>query len=461
VDDTGGGIQYKSMPCHFKKNMRRHRYSAHMNFGLARLYSYLSNLRLNVEVDDFVLRASKDVKGRSALEKIKNYLHHPQRHIFEINKAIETIINLLRIEKFDLIGVSLTNDYAAHITLLLLKLIKIKFPRIKTIVGGAHVNIVNNDLLKTNFIDYVIKGPGEPVLKEMLKYKDPDEINMSNISKIVYERGGKAVCVSKYNFSIDETAVPNYDNLIPNTNNYAIPYMLSQGCRNRCNFCVEPRMLRLEFLNLNKATEDIIFLINKYQNNYIIFNDSDMLANKEFLENFCDRIIKKRIKIKWSCLMCLRKVNAALFRKLYSAGCRFISWGLETGSKNSLNYINKKIDLDICPEILKLSSRAGIRNIILLMTNMFWESSKDLQETIALLEVIKSDISLIGISRFWLSKSSNFYVKSNKYNIFPMDEDPYLAKTDFLCEWNKEHKSHEDILKKFIRKSRIPIINSL
>ena len=69
-------------------------------------------------------------------------------------------------------------------------------------------------------------------------------------------------------------------------------------------------------------------------------------------------------------------------KKMYNAGCRFIYYGVESGSQKVLNSMRKGVVADTITKVLKATSDNGIWSHAYLLFGYPTETKEDLLETI-------------------------------------------------------------------------------
>ena len=87
-------------------------------------------------------------------------------------------------------------------------------------------------------------------------------------------------------------------------------------------------------------------------------------------------------KIVWFCESRVNQVNPKLLRKMYKAGCRVISYGFETASQKSLDYIKKDIKIEQIKKVAKWTRKAKIECRATFMLGIPNETKKDALNTI-------------------------------------------------------------------------------
>jgi anaerobic magnesium-protoporphyrin IX monomethyl ester cyclase len=134
--------------------------------------------------------------------------------------------------------------------------------------------------------------------------------------------------------------------------------LLTLGCPFSCDFCSRPvfgRVFRRR--NLDAVFEEIE-QIRRLGYDSLWIADDNFTLSFPYLEEFCQRMVGK--KIYWSCLSRVTGINEEIARLMKEAGCRRVYLGLETGSKATLQLMNKKATVEEGINAVHQFRKAGI-----------------------------------------------------------------------------------------------------
>jgi hypothetical protein len=76
------------------------------------------------------------------------------------------------------------------------------------------------------------------------------------------------------------------------------------------------------------------------------FKDDSFTVNRGRIEELCERVIAARLALHWECTTRVNLVTEDLLRKMKRAGCNSIKIGVESGSVDVLERMNKGITLE-------------------------------------------------------------------------------------------------------------------
>jgi radical SAM superfamily enzyme YgiQ (UPF0313 family) len=220
------------------------------------------------------------------------------------------------------------------------------------IVGGINVTLYPRESLSYECFDYGIAGEAIESLPILIRALE-DRTEIKGIRGLVYKDNGAVVLnlPSEKSVDFDEYPFParhllpnhRYHSFTSQLKNFTI-MLTSTGCPYKCTFCAISRLPYRERTPHNVADE-IEECYRRYGIREIDFFDATFFINKQRAIEICEEIIRRKIKIDWSCRSRVDVVDEDILRIASRAGCRRIYYGIESSSKEVLKNINKDIDL--------------------------------------------------------------------------------------------------------------------
>lgn len=266
-------------------------------------------------------------------------------------------------------------------------------PDIPLIVGGPHCTIFQEQTLRSLNANICVKGEGEFIIGPIVEALEGKR-QLSSIPGLTYQQNGE-IHTTKPN---EQTT--NLDNIpFPARHlvqKYEYGYMFgtktmkgkatslisSRGCPNRCTFCqlsCFSKYRKRSAANTNQEIDELV--LAGY--NSIAFADDNFLADKKRAEQIMDHIIQQRYELSlWILDTRVDSADRTLYQKMRDAGVEIISFGIESGNQEILNFYNKKITIEQIRKAVKLSKEMGFiidANFILGAPN---ETKKQINNTI-------------------------------------------------------------------------------
>lgn len=157
---------------------------------------------------------------------------------------------------------------------------------------------------------------------------------------------------------------PDFDGFpLYNYRSFTLPIFFSRGCVAKCTFCSETQYWKkFRVLDVERVLETIGRGIREYGITDFMVNDSLMNGSHKMLEEIVDGIIQRGYEIEFSGYCRLEeKFTTELIRKLARAGCRSISFGMESGSQKVIDLMQKHVKISNYQRILRDTHEAGIK----------------------------------------------------------------------------------------------------
>jgi radical SAM superfamily enzyme YgiQ (UPF0313 family) len=288
------------------------------------------------------------------------------------------------------VGIStITGPYIKY-SLEVAKYIRSINPKVPIIWGGWHPSLRPEQTLRNKYVDKVVVGQGEQAFHDVVE-------NIKN--------GNKTDDIISYNFiNKREFSIYNFSG-IKNIEKYITPYMssrtitlyTSQGCPFACKFCA---IYSVYGKNYGGWTTEYVAslidqLINKYNIDGVHFDDDNFFINKKRALKFANQLLKRNINIKWSAQARVDtccNLETEEWEMLERSGCKRLLVGAESGAKETLDKLNKKIVPEINLKFARLCSKYNIIPCLSMMVGIPSEKKEDIEDTFKLIDIIKNEI---------------------------------------------------------------------
>jgi len=231
--------------------------------------------------------------------------------------------------------------------------------------------------------------------------------DLSFIKGLVWRKNGEVTVNPSRPFiaHLDDLPVPLY-HLLP-LQTYLIPLIkgpycfivTSRGCPAGCTFCIKhvtygPTM-RLR--SPARLLEEIRVLDGLGVRHIHMYADL-FTVNRQQVVDLCQGIIDSGLKITFTCNSRVDFVDREILQLMAKAGCYYIAWGLESGSRQILSHARKGVDPGRAARSLAWSREAGIKNWGYFIIGLPGETEDTIRETIAFSKSLPLDIALFHIA---------------------------------------------------------------
>jgi anaerobic magnesium-protoporphyrin IX monomethyl ester cyclase len=246
----------------------------------------------------------------------------------------------------------------------------------RIIVAGQHPSALPKETLRENqFIDYVLVGEYEYLLKSvldnpMLKTRILENRRLADIDAIPWP-ARQLLNMNLYN----EPFCHSYPN---------IQMIASRGCYYRCSYCNTFLLYggrNYRFRNPKDIVDEMEHCIRTYHPKEIYFDDDLINAQPEKLEEMCRIKIRRGIKLAWSA-MAHSNISRKTLQLMKKSGCRALKFGVETINEESLRLLGKGITVKMVKQAVKNCKELGIRTHLTYAIGLPGETEESLKKTI-------------------------------------------------------------------------------
>lgn len=283
-----------------------------------------------------------------------------------------------------------------------LRYVKLLNPQCTTVVGGPHPSGDRENILSyLRDADFAIIGEGEEGLPELVKLLSQNKNEFYNIPNLIWRKNGEMISNPiKYIQDLDALDFPAWDLINPLEYPQApigtfikefpvAPISTIRGCPFSCNFCAAYLIMgkKLRVRNIDIIIEEIKMLVNKYNIKEIQIIDDSFTHNKNFVIDFCEKIIKEKLKlyIALSNGVRIETLDKVVLDLLQKAGCYSITVGIESGSERIIQYMKRNQSIqEIKERISYIAKNTNIRITGNFIIGYPQETKEDILKTIHL-----------------------------------------------------------------------------
>lgn len=364
----------------------------------------------------------------------------------------------------DIIGLSLvTTQYRrAREILLILRSI---CPDAKYCAGGAHVSALPEETLKDLGLDFVVKGEGEYVMKEICERLSRNE-DLEGVKGVYYKKNGQIVFHGQAPliFDLDALPIPKRE-LLPDCEWYLSPpgmirgsfnwgiatIMSGRGCPFSCLFCAAYNVFGrgMRRRSVENVIKEIRYLKENYSIKGLFFLDDTFTVNDRWLTEFCTALKKENYNLIWGCQARGDTITEERLSMMKDAGCVQVDIGAESGNDAVLKNLNKNEKVEDLRRAFGIIKKLGIKALATFIVGSPGEGIEEIEETKKFALEVKPDMASFcilvpypGTPVFELAKSNRWFTKAG--NAFSENWSNKQSETPIIAI----HLSPEILIKK-------------
>lgn len=343
------------------------------------------------------------------------------------------------------------------------KKIKQQAPQIKIIVGGPHISSMGKETMERfPQFDVAVVGEGEEALLALLNAYE-NNTPLEEVPALLFRDDSdiqtKIISTPKLkiNKQLDHLPIPAWD-LLPNFPKAYRPAVYdfprspvasiaaSRGCPFHCKFCDTSTFGdSVRAYTPQKVFEIIQHLQKNYGIKHILFVDDLFTASRKRTMELCKLIIENKMDITWSCASRVDVVKPDVLAMMKKAGCWEISFGLESGSNDLLQKMDKSAAIERSVQALQWTHDVGIRSKGLFMLGYPGETHSTIADT---KEFVKNNpLTIMHLTKFTPYPGSPIYRDIYGTNI---RDDHWEKMNGMNFVWEPDSMSIEELDKNYV-----------
>jgi len=330
-------------------------------------------------------------------------------HRLTEKEVINKLKKYLLEEKIEIVGIGCLITCYDYVKDLVKKIREIKF-KTKIVIGGGLGTSIPEMVLEKIGADIAVVGEGEKTMEELMQFFE-NKKKINSIKGVYYKKGGKIIQnpARERIENLDEVPFPawhlfpiqeyvkndfNLDKL-ERKNKRSMNIITGKGCPYHCIYCYDVFGHKKRIRSVKNIIKEIKLLKQLYGVDFILITDDLFTINREFVYDFCNSLLKEKLNISWGCSARVNLVDESLLKKMKNAGCKIISYGIESGSQKMLDIMRKGITVEQASKAINLTRKTGIIASVSFMMGFPEETKEDLEKTIKF--CIDNDIYLTSM----------------------------------------------------------------
>ena len=282
------------------------------------------------------------------------------------------------------VGVTVLTGAPIHDALAVSRAVKAVAPECPVVWGGWHPSLFADECLAEPSVDIVVTGQGEDAFRDVIARLIDGERVRGQVSRPMQ----------------DLNRFPAHDySLIPVERYFAlkrarqIDYISSQGCRFRCAFCADPAVFARGWTGLapERIGDEVEDLHRRHRMEDLAFQDETFFTHAPRVDALAEQFLRRNLPITWTAT--LRADQACrlgddLFAKAVRSGLRRVMVGVESGSQQMLDRLQKDMKLEQVHKTAEMCSRHGVGAIFNFIVGFPGEPESSMQATLALAKTL-------------------------------------------------------------------------
>ncbi len=309
--------------------------------------------------------------------------------------------------------------------------------------GGPTASSLPKAVFKNECVDAISVGEGEATWLELVNaYAASDKPDLASIPGLSLRDGNGGVIFTPDRPFMDLSLLPDTDWSFVEVEKYfqssygckRMLYLYSaKGCPFSCVFCYNKEFHRCTYRKrpIEPLLREIRYLVTEHGMDGVYFADELWCRNTREMHEICDALASLRLDFVWGCQTRIGIFKQEDFEYMFRSGCRWVFFGVESGSKRILEKMNKRLAYDKVVPTFAACKKAGIVAIGSFIAGFPEETEEDLRQTVAMIEQL--DTTLINLNFFIVMPGSDIYYRLVAESRYPEITDLHRLKDeDFM-----------------------------
>lgn len=236
-------------------------------------------------------------------------------------------------------------------------------PNALIVSGGAHATVEPEHVLNCG-IDLVIRGEAEYALREIVDLFGSKKSAFDSIPGISFHSSkGFVHTPIRLERIIDRFPLPAFE-VFDRSKYTQYPILTSRGCPFDCAYCASKTIWgqQIRFHSAERVMTEIKRVVEDYDVKKIVFIDDTFTLKHSRLFKLCELLSTSGYSdVTWSVNSRVDTINDRVAEAMSRAGCKVISFGIETGSEFLQTEISKKVSIKQMKAAVQSCRKFGIR----------------------------------------------------------------------------------------------------
>jgi len=259
-------------------------------------------------------------------------------------------------------------------------------PMVTVVAGGPHASVMHRHVAAKRDVDIVVRGEGEYTMLAVADCLIRGHGTFGEIAGITYTSNGSVIVAPDRPFILNPDELPTpARGLFPlPMYDRAMSVLMSRGgCPCDCAFCAVNNIWQggRRFRSARNVVQEIVELIETEGCDGINFADDTFTLSRKHVVTLCEAFAEAGdvARCEWRCTTRVDMVDRELLGIMREAGCRSITFGVESGSQRILDAIDKKITREQVLEAVTTALGLGMD----VLCSFMFPHPDDTEETVA------------------------------------------------------------------------------
>ncbi|MGN1032783.1 MAG: B12-binding domain-containing radical SAM protein [Intestinibacter sp.] len=372
---------------------------------------------------------------------------------YTINNQLDYILKDIYLAGYDAVFFS-TYIWNVYDIVKLCENLKKVNPKLIIGLGGPEVSYDSEDAMaKYEFVDYILRGEGEMVMRDLVKYFN-GEMDINDVDGVTYRCGDEIIKNKERELLKDLDLIPSpYENLnVKEYENRIVYYETSRGCPFNCQYCLSSAIKGLRYFSIDRVKRDLKKLIDA-KVSQIKFIDRTFNANKKFAKEIMKFLMENDngyTTYHFEVTAHLLDDDMLEFLKDCKEGLFQFEIGVQTTNQESLDAVGRRDDFEKLSHVVKtIESYQNIHQHLDLIAGLPYEGYDSFEKSFN--DVFALQIEQLQLGFLKMIKGTGMRARAEEFEYEYKNYAPYEVLCNKFISYDEilKLKDIEDILERY------------
>lgn len=372
---------------------------------------------------------------------------------YTINNQLDYILKDIYLAGYDAVFFS-TYIWNVYDIVKLCENLKKVNPKLIIGLGGPEVSYDSEDAMaKYEFVDYILRGEGEMVMRDLVKYFN-GEIDIKDVDGVTYRCDGEVIKNKERELLKDLDLIPSpYENLnVKEYENRIVYYETSRGCPFNCQYCLSSAIKGLRYFSIDRVKRDLKKLIDA-KVSQIKFIDRTFNANKKFAKEIMKFLMENDngyTTYHFEVTAHLLDDDMLEFLKDCKEGLFQFEIGVQTTNQEALDAVGRRDDFEKLSHVVKtIESYQNIHQHLDLIAGLPYEGYDSFEKSFN--DVFALQIEQLQLGFLKMIKGTGMRARAEEFEYEYKNYAPYEVLCNKFISYDEilKLKDIEDILERY------------
>ena len=372
---------------------------------------------------------------------------------YTINNQLDYILKDIYLAGYDAVFFS-TYIWNVYDIVKLCENLKKVNPKLIIGLGGPEVSYDSEDAMaKYEFVDYILRGEGEMVMRDLVKYFN-GEIDIKDVDGVTYRCDGEVIKNNERELLKDLDLIPSpYENLnVKEYENRIVYYETSRGCPFNCQYCLSSAIKGLRYFSIDRVKRDLKKLIDA-KVSQIKFIDRTFNANKKFAKEIMKFLMENDngyTTYHFEVTAHLLDDDMLEFLKDCKEGLFQFEIGVQTTNQEALDAVGRRDDFEKLSHVVKtIESYQNIHQHLDLIAGLPYEGYDSFEKSFN--DVFALQIEQLQLGFLKMIKGTGMRARAEEFEYEYKNYAPYEVLCNKFISYDEilKLKDIEDILERY------------